>query len=70
MLLQFRIHVLVWCAAGDRVCVAHVGDSRCVLGDNGRAVALTRDHKASDPEEAKRVMRVRDRSCQVMMSSI
>ncbi|WIA31915.1 hypothetical protein OEZ86_002775 [Tetradesmus obliquus] len=42
---------------GDRVCVAHVGDSRCVLGDNGRAVALTRDHKASDPEEAKRVVR-------------
>jgi hypothetical protein len=42
------------------VSVAHVGDSRCVLGDNGRAVALTRDHKASDPDEAKRVVRVSD----------
>ena len=46
------------CAAGDRVSVAHVGDSRCVLADNGRAIALTRDHKASDPDEAKRVVRV------------
>jgi serine/threonine protein phosphatase PrpC len=38
--------------------VAHVGDGRCVLADNGRAVALTRDHKATDPNEIKRVVQV------------
>jgi serine/threonine protein phosphatase PrpC len=54
------LHAVLVCfpPAGDRVSVAHVGDSRCMLGDNGRAVALTRDHKASDPEEIKRVVRV------------
>eukprot|EP00775_Hariotina_reticulata_P007477 gene7477-7686_t len=41
---------------GDKLSVASVGDSRCVLSDSGMAVALTRDHKASDPQEARRVM--------------
>jgi hypothetical protein len=54
----FAALVLCCTPAGDRVSVAHVGDSRCVLGDNGRAVALTRDHKATDPDEIKRVVRV------------
>eukprot|EP00878_Enallax_costatus_P007901 GHUV01008266.1.p1 GENE.GHUV01008266.1~~GHUV01008266.1.p1 ORF type:complete len:250 (+),score=87.35 GHUV01008266.1:378-1127(+) len=40
----------------DQLYVASVGDSRCVLSDNGKAVALTRDHKAHDAEEARRVM--------------
>jgi protein phosphatase 1L len=43
---------------GDRLSVASVGDSRCVMSDGGTAVALTRDHKASDPLEARRVMQV------------
>jgi serine/threonine protein phosphatase PrpC len=50
------------------VSVAHVGDSRCVLADNGRAVALTRDHKATDPEEAKRVVRVSD--CRAFITNV
>eukprot|EP00882_Tetradesmus_deserticola_P000651 GHRQ01000710.1.p1 GENE.GHRQ01000710.1~~GHRQ01000710.1.p1 ORF type:complete len:379 (+),score=140.48 GHRQ01000710.1:319-1455(+) len=49
--------VSVAAVRGDRVSVAHVGDSRCVLGDNGHAVAMTRDHKASEPDESKRVVR-------------
>lgn len=34
---------------------AYVGDSRCVLCRGGRAVCMTRDHKASDPVERARV---------------
>lgn len=41
----------------DQLYVASVGDSRCVLADNGKAVALTRDHKAVDAEEARRVVK-------------
>jgi hypothetical protein len=31
---------------------------RCVLSDSGQAVALTRDHKAKDQKEARRVVKV------------
>lgn len=40
---------------GPVLWVAHVGDSRAVVCDGGAAVPLTRDHRASDPEEARRV---------------
>lgn len=44
--------------AGENVkklVVANVGDCRAVLSKNGCAVQITKDHKASDPDEAARV---------------
>lgn len=43
----------VFCCPATCVC-------RCVLSDSGQAVALTRDHKAKDPNEARRVEQVGD----------
>jgi len=39
----------------DRVYVANVGDSRCVLSENGRAVDLSIDHKPNTPCERARI---------------
>jgi serine/threonine protein phosphatase PrpC len=39
----------------SRLFLANVGDSRAVLSRGGRPVALTRDHRPSDPEEAARI---------------
>lgn len=38
--------------------VANAGDSRCVLSRNGRAVAMTQDHKPMDADEYARIMKV------------
>eukprot|EP01062_Namystynia_karyoxenos_P066974 TRINITY_DN6088_c0_g1_i1.p1 TRINITY_DN6088_c0_g1~~TRINITY_DN6088_c0_g1_i1.p1 ORF type:complete len:467 (+),score=57.46 TRINITY_DN6088_c0_g1_i1:133-1401(+) len=40
---------------GPELWVANLGDCRAVVCDAGRAVALTRDHRASDPREKARV---------------
>jgi protein phosphatase 1L len=40
---------------GRRLVVAHVGDSRAVLGHNGEAIALTDDHKPNRPDERQRI---------------
>lgn len=37
------------------VIVASAGDSRCVLYDKGKTIALTRDHKPTDEEEIERI---------------
>ena len=38
----------------DEMVVANAGDSRCVFSRNGRAVAMSRDHKPLDLDEADR----------------
>jgi serine/threonine protein phosphatase PrpC len=39
----------------DKLHIAHVGDSRAVLAQGGKAVPLTADHKPSSPAEAERI---------------
>ncbi|KAL6058644.1 Protein phosphatase 2C 2 [Balamuthia mandrillaris] len=39
----------------QEVLVANLGDSRCVLSRNGEAVAMSRDHKPTDPTEMERI---------------
>jgi protein phosphatase 1L len=41
----------------NTVVAANVGDARCVLGRNGRAIALSRDHKPDMPMETRRIER-------------
>jgi serine/threonine protein phosphatase PrpC len=41
---------------GGRLCVAHVGDSRCVLCHAERPVRLTEDHKPNTPAETARIV--------------
>jgi serine/threonine protein phosphatase PrpC len=44
-------------ASARYVYAANCGDARAVLCHDGRAVRLTRDHKATDPEEVNRIER-------------
>eukprot|EP01026_Neomeris_dumetosa_P045773 TRINITY_DN3880_c1_g1_i5.p1 TRINITY_DN3880_c1_g1~~TRINITY_DN3880_c1_g1_i5.p1 ORF type:complete len:426 (+),score=91.71 TRINITY_DN3880_c1_g1_i5:333-1610(+) len=41
---------------GTTLWVANAGDSRCVLCRNGNAVAMTEDHKPTDPPENERII--------------
>jgi len=41
----------------DTITVANAGDSRAVLSRNGRAVALSQDHKPNLPKEAARIQK-------------
>jgi serine/threonine protein phosphatase PrpC len=34
---------------------ANVGDSRCVIGSEGKTIAMTEDHKPSNPQEKERI---------------
>lgn len=51
----------------DTIIVANAGDSRAILGRNGRAVALSHDHKPNVPKEAARIQKaggfVAERHC-------
>jgi len=40
---------------GDKIFWANAGDSRSVLSRNGKSVALSFDHKPSNPDEEKRI---------------
>jgi len=39
----------------DEIVVANAGDSRCVFSRGGQAVAMSRDHKPQDADEAERI---------------
>ncbi|KXS18075.1 protein phosphatase 2C [Gonapodya prolifera JEL478] len=41
----------------DVIYVANAGDSRCVLCSDGKAVAMSEDHKPGNPDESARIMR-------------
>jgi len=43
---------------GSTLFTANIGDARIVLSQNGNAVALTKDHKATDPEEIERIQKM------------
>jgi protein phosphatase 1G len=42
---------------GDQLIVANAGDSRCILSRNGRAIAMTNDHKPTDQPEYDRIIK-------------
>jgi serine/threonine protein phosphatase PrpC len=54
---------------GQKLWVAHVGDSRAVLGSrNGDVSVLTKDHKPDDAEEAMRIrVRLHAAACCCML---
>ena len=41
--------------AGNRLYCAGLGDARCVVSRNGKAIDMSRDHKSSDKEEQERI---------------
>lgn len=45
------------CRVHHEIIVANVGDSRCVVYDDGKTVAMTRDHIPTDPDEYSRIVK-------------
>lgn len=43
---------------GDTLLVANAGDSRCVVSEGGKAVAMSFDHKPTDEKEHSRIIKV------------
>lgn len=41
-----------------KIYVANIGDSRAIVGSNGRAIALSSDHKPDRPDEKRRIERL------------
>jgi len=41
--------------SAKKIVVANAGDSRCILASGGKAVAISEDHKPSNPNEKKRI---------------
>jgi Protein phosphatase 2C len=55
LLRRFQVAALV---KEGELYVANAGDSRCVFSRRGRAMAMTTDHKPTDPEELARITKV------------
>jgi serine/threonine protein phosphatase PrpC len=43
---------------GQTLLVANAGDSRCVVSESGKAVAMSYDHKPTDAAEHSRIIKV------------
>ncbi len=43
---------------GQTLLVANAGDSRCVVSESGKAVAMSFDHKPTDAPEHSRIIKV------------
>lgn len=47
---------------GDNLLVANAGDSRCVVSESGKAIAMSFDHKPTDASEHSRITKVGNQS--------
>ena len=53
-----RLHSILVQVQGDALLVANAGDSRCVVSEAGKAVAMSYDHKPTDAAEHSRIIKV------------